>query len=132
VGFERVSLNPTGQTDPLLAGIAWDSMQYEDHGHEVKELPPEATLLASSAACRVEAFRAGLRTYAFQYHFEADRAMIEAWAAKGGATLAKAGVTPGDLSAQCDRHYASFARLADRLCVNIATYLFPALARTAA
>jgi GMP synthase-like glutamine amidotransferase len=132
VGFEQVSINPTGQTETLLAGIAWDSMQYQDHGQEVKELPPDATLLASSAACKVEAFRAGLRTYGFQNHFEADRAMIEAWAAGNGALLARAGVTSGDIAAQCDRHYASFARLADRLCVNIATFLFPAMSRTAA
>jgi GMP synthase-like glutamine amidotransferase len=132
LGFEQVRLNPTGQTDPVLAGIAWDSMQYEDHGDEVKELPPAATLLAGSAACNVEAFRAGLRTYAFQYHFEADRAMIEAWAAANAALLAEVGVTAGDLAAQCDRYYGAFARWADRLCVNIATYLFPLVARGAA
>jgi len=28
------------------------------------------------------------------------------------------------LSSQCDEHYAAFARLADRLCVNIATLAF--------
>jgi GMP synthase (glutamine-hydrolysing) len=129
VGFEQVRINPTGQVETMLAGITWDSMQYEDHGHEVKELPPDSTVLASSGACKVECFRAGLRTYGFQHHFEADRAMIERWVADMGPTLARAGVSAGDIAAQCDRHYASFARLAERLCVNLSAFLFPLMKR---
>ncbi len=132
VGFERVRLNPTGQIEAMLAGIVWDSMQYEDHGYEVKELPPDSTLLAGSDACKIEAVKIGLRTYGFQYHFEADHAMMERWWADSGPLLAKTGVSPGDLAAQCDRHYAMFARLADRLCLNLTTYLFPVLKRSVA
>ncbi len=124
VGFEEVRINTLGQVEPMLAGIAWNSMQYADHAQEVKELPAEATPLASSDACRFEAFKAGLRTYAFQYHFEADRAMIERWAAASGKGA--------EISAQCDRHYAGFARLADRLSVNLATFLFPVTSRLSA
>lgn len=125
LGFERVRINPTGQTETMLAGIAWESPQFEHHGYEVTELPPDATLLAESDECRVEAFRAGLRTYAFQYHFEADRATIERWGAEGSAILERNGVTPAEFAARCERCYPAFARLADRLCVNLATYLFP-------
>lgn len=132
VGFEKVRLNPAGQTEAMLAGIAWDSMQFEDHGYEIKEPPPDSTVLASSAACKVECFRAGLRTYGFQYHFEADRAMMETWWADSAALLAKAGVSAGDLAGQCNKHYDTFARLADRLCVNLATFLFPVMKRTSA
>lgn len=130
VGFEQVRLNTTGQVEPMLAGIRWDSMQYEDHGQEVKEVPPDGVVLASSAACKVEALKIGIRTYGFQYHFEADRAMMERWWADSGAALAKAGVSAGDLAGQCGQHEAAFARLADRLCVNLATYLFPVTERT--
>ncbi|MFM9995830.1 MAG: type 1 glutamine amidotransferase [Phycisphaerales bacterium] len=132
VGFERVSLNPTGQTETMLAGIAWDSMQYQDHGQEVKELPPDATLLASSPACRIECFKAGIRTYGFQYHFEADRAMMERWWADDAATLARCGASSGDLARACDANYPGFARLADRLCVNLGTFLFPVMTRISA
>ena len=35
-----------------------------------------------------------------------------------------AGLSGDALSAQCDTHYAAFARLADRLSLNIATLAF--------
>lgn len=131
-GFSRVSLTMQGQTEPILAGIAWDSMQFQAHGHEVKQLPPGATLLATGEACKVQAFRAGLRTYGFQYHFECDRAMIDEFAKNSADSLAKAGLTAADVAAQADRHYEMFGRLADRLCINLATYLFPLLRRMTA
>jgi GMP synthase-like glutamine amidotransferase len=131
-GFSKVSLTVPGQTEPMMYGIAWDSMQFQAHGQEVKTLPPDSTLLASSAACKVQAFRTGLRTFGFQYHFECDLAMIEEYARDSAESLAKAGLTAGDLSAQAQRHYEMFARLADRLCVNLATYLFPLARRISA
>jgi GMP synthase (glutamine-hydrolysing) len=131
-GFTKVSLNAFGQIETMLAGIAWDSYQFQAHGQEVKQLPPESTLLASSAACKVQAFRCGLRSYGFQYHFECDRAMIDQFAAHSAASLAKAGLTAGDVAAQADHHYEAFGRLADRLSVNLATFLFPLLRRLSA
>lgn len=130
-GFTKVSLNGVGQIEPMLSGIAWDSMQFQAHGQEVKQLPADATLLASSAACKVQAFRAGLRTFGFQYHFECDRAMIDSFIQGSAESIARAGLTPGDVVAQADRHYEMFGRLADRLCVNLATYLFPLRVRVA-
>jgi GMP synthase-like glutamine amidotransferase len=124
-GFTKVSINPTGQIEPMLAGLAWDSMQFQAHGQEVKQLPADATLLASSAACNVQAFRAGLRTFGFQYHFECDRAMVDEYIAASVESIRKAGLTGPDIQAQAGRHYPMFARLADRLCVNLAAYLFP-------
>src|SRR5436190_12505859 len=100
-------------------------MQFQAHGHEVKALPPDSAVLAASPACKVQAFRAGVRTYCFQYHFECDAATIKQYADASGDSLAKAGLSAGDLSAQTERHYEMFSRLADRLCVNLATYLFP-------
>jgi GMP synthase-like glutamine amidotransferase len=131
-GFTKLSLNPTGQTEPLLAGIAWDAMQFQAHGQEVKQLPADATLLASSAACKVQAFRAGLRSFGFQYHFECDLEMVHQYINDSGESIAKAGLSPGDVRAQAERHYPMFARLADRLCVNLATYLFPLKLRVSA
>ena len=131
-GFTKVSLNPAGQTETMLAGLAWDAMQFQAHGQEVKQLPPEATLLASSAACKVQIFRAGVRTYAFQYHFECDRPMIDQFIAESADSISKAGLTAPDVKAQADRHYEMFGRLADRLSVNLATYLFPLLRRLSA
>lgn len=131
-GFHRISINPIGQTDTIFSGIAWESEQYCSHAYEVTQLPADATLLASSKNCRVQAFKAGLRTYGFQYHPECDRVMIEEFGRRGRAELAAIGIGESDMRAQLDRHYASFARLADRLCLNLARNLFPLSRRLSA
>jgi GMP synthase-like glutamine amidotransferase len=131
-GFTKVSINTTGQIEPMLAGLPWDSMQFQAHGQEVKQLPEAAQLLASSAACKVQAFRAGLRTYGFQYHFECDRSMIDQYINESGESIARAGVSPGDVRSQADQHYAMFSRMADRLSVNLAALLFPLARRMSA
>ena len=128
VGMQDVEILPTGHTDTLLAGIAWNSHQLQAHRQEVKKLPDGAEVLAKSKTCGVQVFRVGLRTYGFQYHFEADRDITRAIAHESRETLHQGGLTAPELEEQMDRHYGSFARLADRLCVNIATYLIPRVA----
>lgn len=128
-GFETVSLNTMGQVEPLLSGLAWDARWFQAHGQEVKALPPGATLLASSGACKAQCFRAGLRTFGFQFHLECDREMVDQFAASSGESLAKLGLSRSDVAAQADQHYAMFARQADRLCVNMVAYLFPGVRR---
>lgn len=124
-GFAPIRINPAGQVETILAGIAWEHPQLHLHSYEVSTLPPEATLLASSDACKVQAFKAGLRTCAFQFHFECDRPMIEAYGKRSAVELSECGFAPGEFTQQIDEHYARYARHSERLCVNIAAYLFP-------
>lgn len=127
-GLCPVDLTPAGQTDTILAGIAWRSLQFQLHAREAKSVPPGATLLATSPSCQVQAFRAGLRSYGFQYHPEADRTMIGELTADSREDMRCAGLSTQELERQCEKHYAMFARLGDRLCVNIASYLIPKVA----
>jgi GMP synthase-like glutamine amidotransferase len=129
IGFSRVRLSVPGQTEPVLGGVAWDVPQYESHGQEVKTLPPGATPLASSAACKIQAFKAGIRTFGFQYHFEVDRAAIDQYVAADAKDLAQIGSSAAEINTQAQQHYEMFARSADRLCVNLATLLFPVAKR---
>lgn len=131
-GFFRVRVEVPGQTDTILAGIPWDSHQFECHSQEVAALPPGATLLATSDHCRVQAFRAGLRTYAFQYHFECDRE--SALTIGCGEPDGPPGqcVPRPEMARQCDAYYPMFARTADRLSVNLAAFLFPLQRRLSA
>lgn len=122
-GLLPLNITPAGQTDSILAGIAWRSPQFQIHSYEVKSVPAEATLLASTTKCKVQAMRAGLRSYGFQYHFECDRSMIDAYARECRTELHKAGLTTEELARQCEQSYEMFARLGDRLCLNIATCL---------
>ena len=132
MGLVDVNITPAGQTDPVLAGIAWKSPQFQSHSFEVSEAPGGSTVLAGSAACKVQAMRVGMRTYGFQYHFEVDRELAnEYMSSEDAASLSAAGVTMDDYRQSMDRKYEMFARLADRLCLNIATYLVPRLANKA-
>lgn len=132
LGFHTVSINPGGQVEPMLAGIPWDCPQYQSHGQEVKQLPPGAQLLASSKACKNQAFKAGLRTYGFQYHFECDKAMIAELEKcdKGVSEWAHQSQAPKGQDP--DAAAEMFNRAADRLCVNIATLMFPVKAKLSA
>ncbi len=131
MGFHAVEIGALGQTDPVLAGIAWKSMQFQSHGREVKRLPGGAAGLSSSARCKVQSFRAGMRSYGFQYHFEVDRAGLEAHVRADGECLTKAGTSAEEVLRQADAQYAGFARLGDRLCLNLVTCLFPRVFRGA-
>src|SRR5690606_448891 len=75
-GFVDVDLLPVAHTDTILAGIAWKAPQFSLHRYEVTELPAGGVRLAKSEHCANQAFRVGMRTYGFQYHFEADRPMM--------------------------------------------------------
>ena len=123
-GFVEVRLTPPGQTDRILSGQRWALPQFQSHGQEVKKAPPGAKVFGVSDACPVQIFMAGLRTFGFQYHFEMDRKAIDTVAAEQPGIFEKAGVSSAALSAQCDQHYPAFARLADRLSLNIATLAF--------
>ncbi|MBM4107706.1 MAG: type 1 glutamine amidotransferase [Phycisphaerae bacterium] len=125
VGFAECSLTPAGQTEPVLAGIRWRSPQLFCCGQEVKQLPPGAVTLAGNRATPVQAFRAGLRTFGFLFHFECDRPMLDDLLGEAPEMLAAAGVAAEAVRQQADTHYADYARLSDRLCVNLATLCFP-------
>lgn len=125
VGMLPVTLNTTAQVEPMFGGIAWEHPQFHHHGFHVETLPPGATLLASSKRTKVQAYKVGVRTYGFQYHPECDRAMIRAYLNDGAGCCARGQTTIADVASQIDQHYATYARLSDRLCLNLAELLFP-------
>ncbi len=124
-GFVDVDLLPVAHTDTILTGIAWKSPQFSLHRYEVTKLPVGGVQLAKSQNCANQAFRVGMRTYGFQYHFEADRPMMNELLADARSDLHAAGMTTDEFAKHADTKYEMFARLGDRLCVNIATYLIP-------
>jgi GMP synthase-like glutamine amidotransferase len=131
VGFLPVSLTVPAQTEPVLAGLAWTMPQFHSHAYEVTQLPPGASLMASSKACKVQCFRAGMRSFGFQFHFESDQANIERRASQAGHLCALNGFDARAASAQFAEHGEMFSRLGDRLCVNLATLCFPMRSLTA-
>lgn len=71
-GVTTVQLTDAGRVDPLFAGVPDDFAAFVGHKEAARRLAPEAVLLASGAACPVQAFRFGPRAYATQFHPELD------------------------------------------------------------
>ena len=74
VGTVRVTLTAAGRSDPLLSELPAEFDAFTGHKEAISELPGHAALLASSAACPVQAFRVGANVYATQFHPELDAA----------------------------------------------------------
>ena len=127
VGWLPVRQSFAGSTDPLLAGVPWNAVQFHLHGQEVAKLPagviPGAVVLASSPACPVQAFRVGLTTYGFQYHFEWDQRDLAQVVQDPFVT--QAGHSARELLDALPRYYGLYRHLGDRVCANIAELLFP-------
>lgn len=123
-GMVKIRQHPVANTDVVLAGVPWTSVQFQSHTQEVKTLPPGAMCLQFSDLCKVQSFRAGLRTYGFQYHFECDWPMIEEF----GAEMCAPGASRKAVLAALEPMRAAYpecARVAQRLCENIASVLMP-------
>jgi len=74
VGTVRVTLTTAGESDPVLRELPREFDAFTGHKEAVSELPGHAVLLASAAACPVQAFRVGSNVYATQFHPELDAA----------------------------------------------------------
>ena len=76
VGPLSVTVTDDGLADPLFAGVPRDFAAFGGHKESLSSLPANAVLLATSAACPVQAFRVGSNIYATQFHPELDRTGI--------------------------------------------------------
>ena len=73
VGYVQITLTPDGRNDPLLGELPGIFGAFTGHKEAISELPGHATLLASSPACPVQAFRVGFRLFtSTQFHPELD------------------------------------------------------------
>lgn len=128
IGWHELQLAFPGTMDVMYAGMPWKTMQFHAHAYEVTKLPPGAVPLAGSKLCRNQAFKVGFKTYGFQYHFEWNRRELDAWLDAVSARAGQGGFgSTTDLNAirdQMDTHYGMYRHLSDRLCGNIATFLF--------
>lgn len=81
VGVLTVSKTATGAADPMMQNLADQISVLQWHGAEVSDLPAGTSVLASTDACRVQAFRFGERAFGAQFHVEVTKDTVAAWAA---------------------------------------------------
>jgi GMP synthase (glutamine-hydrolysing) len=87
VGWYHIELTGDGLKDPLMRKLAvhprvgdfWRMFKVLHWHGDTFDLPPGATLLASSALFKNQAFRFGDRVYAFQFHMEVTKEIINEW-----------------------------------------------------
>lgn len=78
IGWYDVHLTEKGKQDPLFAGFKPIEKIFQLH-QDTFDPPQCATHLAWSQACEGQAFKYGDKVYGFQFHLEADKAMIQRW-----------------------------------------------------
>lgn len=77
-GWHRIEHNEYGAADPVLGCLDSGFPIFQWHT-DTFTLPEDARLLAASRTVAHQAFRIGRATYGMQFHFEADRAVVEEW-----------------------------------------------------
>jgi GMP synthase (glutamine-hydrolysing) len=80
-GCCRVTLTEEGEQDPLFAGLPPAFVSFQWH-NDAFDLPPGATGLASSPACRHQAFVLNETAYGLQFHPEVTLSIVTAWASR--------------------------------------------------
>lgn len=127
IGFGKVTSTFFGSTDPLLLGVPWQTMPFHAHACEVKKAPPGGTPipLQGSKASKVQAFRVGLNTYGFQYHFEWTRRQLDMVITDDPEFYGSGPISLDELNLSIDQHYDFYRHMGDRLCNNLATLMFP-------
>ncbi|VEG29054.1 GMP synthase [glutamine-hydrolyzing] [Actinomyces howellii] len=71
-GAADVFLTAEGRQDPVLAGMPQTFTSFVGHTEGAVEVPPHATLLASSPDCPVQMIRVGTNVYGTQFNPELD------------------------------------------------------------
>jgi GMP synthase (glutamine-hydrolysing) len=78
LGFTEVTITDAGAATPPFLGL--DRRQWVMEWHQdTFDLPDGAELLVTGERCRNQAFRIGEHVYAFQFHFEATKAIVRMW-----------------------------------------------------
>ena len=127
IGICEVVLTAEGRSDPLFAGFASKQKCLQWHSVQVAQPPENAVVLASSAACGIQAMRVGEQAWSMQYHVELEPDTIPAWgrvpayeqalsAAQGAGALRrmanKAAPLMADFNRDARRLYENFMWLA--------------------
>jgi GMP synthase-like glutamine amidotransferase len=90
IGWIPITWNAEAKRDPLFAFFPDDPVVFQWHYDTFSTLPPDAEVLASSAACACQAFRYRERVFGFQFHMENTSDMLLAYTTEFGAEMVPA------------------------------------------
>lgn len=78
IGWYELAMTEAGRADPVLGVLGDQPPVFQWHGRAF-DLPAGAQQLARTDTCEHQAFRWGASAYGFQFHLEAEAALIERW-----------------------------------------------------
>ncbi|MBZ0166326.1 MAG: type 1 glutamine amidotransferase [Candidatus Omnitrophica bacterium] len=78
IGFADIHITANGIQDALFSGVGETMRVYQWH-EDMSELPPHATLLATSPECPQQAWKIGPNAYGIQFHIEITEESIYTW-----------------------------------------------------
>ncbi len=122
IGVLEIELNDDGKADALLAGTDIRQKCLQWHSVCVAQPPRDATVLASSKTCRVQAMRVGQNAWSMQYHIEVEPDTVTNWGEVPAyreallATLGEAGL--GVMSKGADKNMPGFLRCSETVYRN--------------
>jgi GMP synthase (glutamine-hydrolysing) len=118
IGWFDVSPTEEGQSDALFSKFAATEKIFQWHG-DTFTLPHGAQHLAESEACTNQAFRFGDNVYGFQFHLEADQALIERWlqtpVMRNELAELRPRLRPDEILADTKRYFDRAAALGDEV-----------------
>jgi len=86
-GWTPVRATEEGASDAVLRAMGGGFAPFQWHD-DTFSLPPGALLLATGDTVANQAFRIGRATYGVQFHFEADRTLVDGWSRDFADTIA--------------------------------------------
>jgi GMP synthase-like glutamine amidotransferase len=125
MGWYDLTLTSSGREDVLFAGQPWCGPQFQWHHWEIITLPKDATTLARSERCNIQAWTKGINTYAVQFHPECTRETITAWIADDARTLSEVGIDGNEIEEKTATFFEDYERLTNRFFDAISQLLMP-------
>lgn len=122
IGVMDVQLTLEGANGVFLDGLPTIFKTLQWHSAEVKSLPSDVKVLATSPDCAIQAISWQNRAYSVQFHLEVEEDTVGNWNAipEYAAALQKALGAEGaaKLAADCATHQADFETMAERVYIN--------------
>lgn len=78
IGWDEVDLHNNAKSDPLFAGLEGEVVVFQWH-QDTFDLPKKSVLLATSKACKNQAFRIGKNSWGLQFHPEMNKRQLISW-----------------------------------------------------
>ncbi len=122
IGVLDVQLTEVGATTILLDDIpdVFPALQW--HSAEIKRMPADATCLATSADCAVQAMSWGPRAHSLQFHLEVEPDTVKNWSsipAYESALNAAFGADGASvMNEACGSHMRAFQTMSERVYIN--------------